>query len=219
MKLRFLVAVAIVAPSYCYDAPKPNECTKDGRFFPCGKFADPSDRCNDCECFLDGNYTCSKRVCPAVNCPVEKRMYRPGSCCAVCFDHGSKTSDSSSDIDHHTSSDKDERYRRTVAYYPGKGSSGSTTSERHTSKSSSDNPPEGYNRARRSLNIDGEADVRRFVRTIVYKPGSRTSDHHGSSSSSDGKGHQGGKSSGKSGSKSSHSSKSSNGGNGYKGGK
>ncbi|KAH3706072.1 hypothetical protein DPMN_065451 [Dreissena polymorpha] len=41
-----------------------------------GKFADPSDRCNDCECFLDGNYTCSKRVCPAVNCPVEKRMYR-----------------------------------------------------------------------------------------------------------------------------------------------
>ncbi|XP_052250020.1 hornerin-like [Dreissena polymorpha] len=193
MKLTLLVAVAIVAPS-CYDAylpaPKPNGCTKDGRFFPYGKFEDHSDHCNECECFQDGNYKCSKRACPAANCPVEKMKYRPGSCCAECFDHRSKTSDSNSDSDHHTSYDKNTRNRRTLENTPDEESSGSTTSE-------------SYNAA---------VGRRRFARTIVYKPGSRTSDQHGSSSSSDGKGHTGGKGSGRSGSKSSHSSKSGKGG-------
>ncbi|KAH3715767.1 hypothetical protein DPMN_058480 [Dreissena polymorpha] len=40
------------------------------------KFVDPSDRRNERECFLDGNYKCSKRACPAASCPVKKMNYR-----------------------------------------------------------------------------------------------------------------------------------------------
>ncbi|XP_052786302.1 spore coat protein SP87-like [Mya arenaria] len=59
-------------------------CRKGSKYYRCGTFEDPEDRCSMCTCYRNGNVKCEKKLCTPLPCGYKRQMQVPGGCCNRC---------------------------------------------------------------------------------------------------------------------------------------
>ncbi|WAQ93788.1 HMU-like protein [Mya arenaria] len=59
-------------------------CRKDGKYYRCGTFEDPEDKCNICTCYRDSIVKCHKKLCSPLSCGYKRQIQPNDGCCKRC---------------------------------------------------------------------------------------------------------------------------------------